>query len=367
MLPRIIDAYFAEGFAFEMGSPANLMTGVTPLDEWGPRRRFGPVSHRHVGISLRDAWFIRQCCECLGPVPSLVIGNSHGISTLLIAECLSPEPLDAIDAETSYGSDNGTELTRRVADRLGLDVRVTTGFSPRDLESACRTNEYGFALIDGEHTDEQVVLDFEAVADRLADRCVVYLHDIGLRDMDAGWLRVRKRAEPLGLRGFDLSATDFGSTVLVRNVPELERMLGRTCPGLRSHTTAYHAGLGLPLSEHPPQHRPETDLLVLRPGETVAFYGAGNDLTHQGHFILSHPDRVAGIFDDNPEVIGSDRFGMAVRAGDELTDCDARAVVISTHAHAEKVRARITELCEGLECYPRRGLLAPARVFCVPE
>jgi len=363
MLPRIVQAYHGEGFAFEMGSPARLATGVTPLDEWRPFWRHEPPSHRHVGISLRDAWFIRLTAECLGPAPSLVIGNSHGISTLLIAELLKPHPLDAIDAETSRGSDTGTLLTRRVAERLGLDIHITRGFSPQDLDKACRSDQYGFVLVDGDHTDEQIMLDYLGIADRLADRCVVYFHDVGLRTMDTGWLRVREHAQARGLRGFDLSASDFGSTLLVRDIPELERMLELTCPGLRSHSTSYHAGLEAPM----PEHLPDTDRLVLKAGEQVAFFGAGNDLEYQGHFILSHPERVTGIFDDNPTLVGSKRFGIDVLASSELSRMAVKHVVISTHSNIDQVRERIALLKPDATIYPREGLLAPARVFCVPQ
>jgi hypothetical protein len=346
-----------------MGSPARLATGVTPLDEWRPLWRNEPPSVRHVGISLRDAWFIRLLTDALGPVPSLVIGNSHGISTLLIAELLRPEPLDAIDAETSQGSSQGTQLTHRVALRLGLDVAVTAGFSPNDLESACRSSVYGFVLIDGEHTNEQLLLDYQGVVDRLDERCVIYCHDIGLRDMDAGWLKVRELAEPAGFRGFDLSASDFGSTVLVRGLPEIERMLERTCPGLRCHSSAYHAGLEVAM----PSHFPDSDRLVLGPGQRVAFYGAGSDLEQYGHFMLSHPDRVAGLCDDNQGLVGTKRYGIAVSAGHTLASAKPDAIVISTHANRERVRARVAELIPHANVYPRPGLMSPVRVFCMPQ
>lgn len=362
MLPRIIEAYHQEGFAFEMGSPARLATGVSPLEEWRPLWSYEPLSFRQVGISLRDAWFIRLAAECLGPAPSLVIGNSQGISTMLIAELLKPAPLDAIDAQTSRGSDSGTDLTRRVAARLGLDVRVAVGFSPQDLNTVCRTIDYGFVLVDGEHTNEQMLLDYHGIIDRLADRCVVYFHDVGLRDLDDGWLAVRQHAEPLGLRGFDLSASDFGSTLLVRNIPELEQMLDLTCPGLRSHSTAYHAGCETPM----PEHSPDTDRLVLKPGEKVAFFGAGNDLDYQGHFILSNPDRVACIYDDNPASVGTSRFGIKVVDALNLPQSDAHYIVISTHSYMAQARRRIAHLKPDAKVYPRPGLLAPARVFCVP-
>lgn len=363
MLPDIVQAYFNEGFLFQMGSPSMLASGVMPPAEWKPVRRFAPLSHRHIAVSMRDAWYFQMTAQCLGPAPCLVIGNSHGVSTLLLATFLSPGPTDAIDAETSRNSDAGSELTRRVAERLGLDVRVTHGFSPQDLDAACRSERYGYVLIDGDHTNEQIVLDFEGIKDRLADRCVVYLHDVGLRDMEEGWLRVRELAEPLGLRGFDLSATDFGSTLLVRGLPKLERTLELTCPGLRAHNDIYHNGLAMPI---PPQ-RPDTDTLVLRGKSRVAFYGAGNDLADYGHFIMSHRDRVEAIYDDDPAAIGTVRYGVTVKPGSNLAQSTADAIVISTHGHADSVRGRIAEHRSLTDVYPRKGLLTPTCIVCEPS
>jgi len=370
MFPRIVDAYTNEGYVFEMGSPGVLWTGVTPREQWRPRRLYETPSHRQIAISIRDAWFFLLVGDALkeandqGEQAGLVIGNSFGISTVMIAQMLAPAPIDAIDAETSNGSAEGSALTRRVCGRLGLDVQVTRGFSPQDLDGACRRERYSFVLIDGEHTDEQIVQDFNGIKDRLSERCVVFLHDVGLRDMDAGWLAVQQIAAPMGLRGFDLSATDSGSSVLVRGVGSLERMLEQTCPGLRTHNDVYHAGLQIPM----PPMRAETDVLVVDDGERVAFFGAGQDLAHYGGFILRSPGSIAGVFDDDPAKVGQTRYGQIVRAGDELGGANADAVVLSTHGHADSARARVRALAPGLieRVYPRAGLSVPTRVVRPP-
>lgn len=369
MFPRVVDAYTREGYVFEMGTPGVLWTGVTPREEWRPRRLFQIPSPRQIAISIRDAWFFMLVADALKGAndtedqSGLVIGNSFGISTVMIAEMLGA-PIDAIDAETSNGSDEGSVLTRRVCDRLGLDVRITKGFSPEDLDNACRRERYSFVLIDGEHTNEQIVKDFIGISDRLSDRCVVFLHDVGLRDMDTGWLEVQERAFAVGLRAFDLSATDSGSSLLVRGVPTLERMLEQTCPGLRAHNDVFHAGLQIPM----PPMRAETDALVVAGDERVAFFGAGRDLAYYGGFILRYPGSVAGIFDDDPEKVGRSRYGQVVRSGDELGAADPDAVVLSTHTHADAARDRVRVLVPGLveRVYPRAGLGVPTRVARVP-
>lgn len=369
MLPSIVDAYSAQGFVFELGSPSALFTGLTPRSDWQPRRRFDTLSYRQVGISIRDAWFFMLVADALKQVnnhnPSLVIGNSHGISTTLIAELLKPSPVDAIDAETSMGSDQGTPLTRRVAKHLNLDVQITTGFSPQDLNSACRFDKYALVFVDGEHTNHQIVEDFIGIADRLADNCVVFFHDVGLRDMDSGWARVKELAQPLGLIGYDLPATDSGSTLLVRNVPSLERMLKQSCVPLRAHNDIFHAGLSLPL----PTQSPDTDILVVQDNQRIAFLGAGNDLAHYAHFILSHPDRVDAIYDDDQTKVGTTRFGFTIQPTANLANASPDAIVISTHKYVDQMRLRAIQLAPKLiaHTYPRTGLLMPTRLVCVPS
>ena len=212
---------------------------------------------------------------------------------------------------------------------------------------------------------EQIVKDFLGIKDRLTDRCVVFLHDVGLRDMDMGWLAVQEHASAMGLRGFDLSATDSGSSLLVRGVPTLERMLGQTCPGLRAHNDVFHAGLQIPM----PPARGETDVLLVRDSERVAFFGAGQDLAHYGGFILRYPDSVAGIFDDDPGKVGETRYGQVVRSGGELASVAPDAVVLSTHGHADAARDRVRGLLPGLveRVYPRVGLGVPTRVVRLPD
>ncbi len=370
MFPAIVQAYNDEGFVFELGSPAMLWSGLAHRGQWGPRARFSTPSYRQIAIGLRDAWFFMLVSEAIKDVntneenASLVIGNAQGISTMLIAHLMQPAPVDAIDAETSMGSDDGTALTRRVADKLGLDVRVTKGFSPQDLDSACRRKKYSLVFVDGEHTNEQIVKDFEGIADRLTDRCVVFFHDVGLRDMDEGWLAVRELAEQMGLRGYDLSATDSGSTLLVRGVDSLETMLAATCPGLRAFNDTYHAGGSVPM----PAQRAEGDQLVVRDGQRVAFFGAGNDLADYGHFICSHRGCVAGIFDDDPGKVGTTRFGIKIQSGEELNQSNPDLIVISTQGFIDRARTRIDELMPEIatRVYPRAGLGVPTRVVRTP-
>ena len=57
------------------------------------------------------------------------------------------------------------------------------------------------------------------VADRLADRCAVVFHDVGLCGMDEGWEHIKRLARPMSLKPFDLTFTDYGLTVLLLAPP----------------------------------------------------------------------------------------------------------------------------------------------------
>eukprot|EP00929_Paragymnodinium_shiwhaense_P051745 TRINITY_DN25998_c0_g1_i3.p2 TRINITY_DN25998_c0_g1~~TRINITY_DN25998_c0_g1_i3.p2 ORF type:complete len:316 (+),score=69.29 TRINITY_DN25998_c0_g1_i3:467-1414(+) len=113
-----------------------------------------------------------------------IIGNAFGYSSILLALLLAGH-VDALDAEIE-GTCNtaGSWLTRKIAKKAGLDLQLTSGFSPQDVPGAMRAQKYGLAFIDGDHTEKQMLLDFYAVEPYMADSAVIVLHDIASFDLD---------------------------------------------------------------------------------------------------------------------------------------------------------------------------------------
>ena len=95
--------------------------------------------------------------------------------------------VDVIDAETSGECVAlGSFITNRIANTSAVNVSLTVGFSPEDVRLAMRANLYDVAFIDGLHTVDQMLLDFNAIEPFLAPKAVVVLHDIGFTNLHSG-------------------------------------------------------------------------------------------------------------------------------------------------------------------------------------
>ena len=244
MRPNVVEAYYQEGYRLLMGSPRVLVSGVEPIDH---RLRISDGTDQLPpwlwGMTLRDMYLFELIGRELNPDRAMVIGNAYGIGVNSIGDALRPVRIDAIDAETDgEWSAHGSELTRRVASRLGIDLKLTKGWSPRDIDEACRFDEYDLCFIDGEHTNEQMLADFDGIRDRLADRCAVVFHDVGQLGMQPAWQQIRRDTAGEGFAAHEVTFTDVGTCVLLRGMPELSRMLSITCHGFYDENVRYHAG-----------------------------------------------------------------------------------------------------------------------------
>ena len=365
MLPNVVRAYADEGHVVRLGSPRLLTSGVQPADERTYIPNHAPLPATDWGFTVRDFYVFELLARCFTPQSALVIGNAYGISAVSIGALFDPIRVDVIDAELcGETSRRGAALTRAVATRLGLDLRLTTGFSPRDLDAACRGDDYGIVFVDGDHTNAQVVADYTGVRTRLADQSAVVFHDVGLWKLDEGWRMIREDAASLGFTAHDLVFTDFGSTVLVRDVPELQSMLETCCAGLRDLNEQYQAGWGFRQPE-----TPERAVYAIPPGGRVAFYGAGHDLTPYRDFIERHPESVAAILDDDASLHGTERFGVPIVEPSTLPSLDVAAVVVSTNQYQLPVRIRLAQIAPeipvepGRAAYPNPGLPGPVQLI----
>lgn len=159
------------------------------------------------------------------------IGNAFGYSTTILAKLWPSAPLDVIDAEVDGTCPRvGSSLSRKILQKMQADVNLHIGFSPQDVPAAMREpRRYELVFIDGLHTLEQLILDFEAVRPYLAERCVVVLHDV-----EFSFLRNSVRwimASPAGsgfryFRGKTTAYRNFlGTGMLVRNISAEEMAL----------------------------------------------------------------------------------------------------------------------------------------------
>ncbi|MDD1776880.1 MAG: class I SAM-dependent methyltransferase [Candidatus Helarchaeota archaeon] len=198
-------------------------------------------------ISLSDILVFQWIAGFAPWQRALIIGNSFGFSTLVIAGLCPGCYVDAIDAEIE-GIENrlGSRLTTEIAKKHFPNVRLTIGFSPGDLPKACRFDAYDFIFIDGSHTNDQLISDFTGIRRRRAEDSVVYLHDVGMARMHAGWATIRSQFLAENDSAFDLHFTSFGSTIVISGYPELKRFMENCCHPLEDcffYFGAKHTGL----------------------------------------------------------------------------------------------------------------------------
>lgn len=218
---KVIEAYKACGYEIVLGNPDCLLTRLS---------RNGRPIDSSAAISLSDLLLFQWIAAMAPWERALVIGNSFGFSSFLLADLCAACSVDAIDAEVE-GNENqlGSEITRHIARDYYPGVQLTIGFSPRDLEKACRFREYEFIFIDGLHTNKQLIADFEGIRDLRSENSVVYCHDVGMARMQSGWQYIKSQLLKENDEAFDLHFTSSGSTMVVRGIPSLRDFMKLCC------------------------------------------------------------------------------------------------------------------------------------------
>lgn len=238
IIKKIIESYNAQGYQVVLGNP-DFLPSLLRKDE-------GRINASYA-ISMSDIQVFQWIATISPWHRALIIGNAFGFSTFIIAGLCPGCYVDVIDAEVE-GSENrlGSELTRRIAEHEFPGVRLTIGFSPKDLPKACRFDKYEFIFIDGLHTNGQLIADFQGIQELQAENSVVYCHDVGIARMHSGWSRIKSEMLGKNDEAFDLHFTSFGSTVVVRGNQDLKDFLRPCCRSLKEifyYLGSRHIGL----------------------------------------------------------------------------------------------------------------------------
>lgn len=220
-IARVIEAYKTSGYEVLLGNPDCLATRLLKGTK---------LIEASFAISLSDILVFQWIAWFAPWKRALIIGNSFGFSTLLIAGLCPGCDVDAIDAEIE-GSENrlGSQLTLEIAKEQFPGVHLTMGFSPQDLPKACRFDFYDFVFIDGLHTNEQLIADFRGISERRKENSVVYLHDVGMAKMFFAWSTIKSQFLAGTDSAFDLNFTSSGSAIVISGYPELKRFMRNCC------------------------------------------------------------------------------------------------------------------------------------------
>ncbi len=210
-----ITAYFSNS----RRSEATHLLGDQGVQGWG-------VMTHHMGITLKEVYFLENLFQVLSPASALVIGNSFGWSTFAVS-LLNPDAnVVAVEAGEEEFTAQWIEHTNRIAGEEGLAVTVLKGRSPDLVPEAIRNHLKGsveFAFIDGDHSHDAMLADYRAIRKFATPRTVYMFHDVALFNLhDAA----RIVAEESGLRGRLLWATDSGIFLVfdATQHPALERL-----------------------------------------------------------------------------------------------------------------------------------------------
>lgn len=233
---KLVEMYRAQGI--------EICTGLTSHDfddlPWAPFTRFirnGRSLTEGLGIAMQEIYLLEHILSVYQPRNVLIIGNSQGWSTLAISLLLPDSRVVAMDAGFDENSLHGLDLTNRMAALAGLDrSRAVKGVSPRDVEAVVDLELGGsvdFAFIDGLHTNEQIVLDFQGVSRKAAENAVYLFHDVHLFDLYEGLRRVEGLA---GRTARVLRATPSGMALLYEAAqhPELRDVVAAFAPTLEA-------------------------------------------------------------------------------------------------------------------------------------
>jgi predicted O-methyltransferase YrrM len=214
IIGKLVEMYRDEGI--------EICTGLGPVDfddlPVAPFTRFiknGSSMTEGLGIALQEVYLLESIASAYEPANILIIGNSLGWSTLALSLLLPDSRVVAMDAGIDENSLNGIDLTNRMATRKGLhNLRAIKGMSPQDVTAIVTSELDGrvdFAFIDGLHTNEQIVLDFQAISVEAAKDAVYLFHDVHLWNLHEG---IRRIESLTGRTSQSLRATPSGMTLL---------------------------------------------------------------------------------------------------------------------------------------------------------
>lgn len=120
-------------------------------------------------------------------------------------------------------SQNGLELTKRIAEKFNLNLKICVGCSPEDVPSFLGKvlavgGTIDFVFVDGLHTNEQVFRDFHACLPYLSDSAILAFHDILNWNMLSGWQNIVESGQKHNFKAVILRRTASGMGMLYRNV-----------------------------------------------------------------------------------------------------------------------------------------------------
>ena len=199
VVARLVDIYRRNGY--------EIVTGLSPrhANNWLADYTFLFQEKRsrthHQGIAPQEIGFMECVLETVAARNILVIGNSFGWSTFALALSCPGARVVAMDCADEEFTLEWIDRTNNIAETEGLSVRAVKGRSPGDIDAVIGAQFDGkldFVIFDGDHSNDAVAHDFDAVRPHANPQCLYVFHDVLGFDLLRG---VKRSMDSSGLSG----------------------------------------------------------------------------------------------------------------------------------------------------------------------
>jgi len=163
------------------------------------------------GIGLKELYFFECLFSEWQPKNIFCIGNAFGWSTVSLALLNRNSDLICIDAgqEGDYNME-GIDITNKILHNYNQNARVVFGHSPEDVSKYAQRG-IDFVFIDGLHTNEQQLIDWQAIFPHCHVGTVYIFHDVIQFNMEKSFAQIASKSK---CKSLILHRTDSGMGIL---------------------------------------------------------------------------------------------------------------------------------------------------------
>lgn len=136
------------------------------------------------GIAIAEIYFFESLFQAYQPKTIFGVGNGYGWSSVIFSILNPQAKIKILDCGFlgSDRSDIGIDATNSISKNNNFNLEVVKGSSPDDVDNAIKSNfgeqKIQFVFIDGVHTSDYIVKDFDAVLPFLDENSIVLFHDV---------------------------------------------------------------------------------------------------------------------------------------------------------------------------------------------
>ena len=193
---KILETFTQHGITIHVGE-SETRTNDPDAQLATAHRTDGTPIHSGTGLALEEVMVLEHLLEGIQG-NCLIIGDGLGWNAVALGLLLKGKGrVLALDAcREGRRGDRGARLVDAITASEGLPLEVAEGVSPGDLAARVEGRLDGrldLVLVDGLHSDEQQILDYEGVRPYLAPGALVLFHDVLNWRTEASFREIARR------------------------------------------------------------------------------------------------------------------------------------------------------------------------------